>query len=83
MLYDPREATEKFSFDQTMKRTLPFKRAKINYATFHRKIESKNLKKPVEIMKGKDLRRYINKEDGGMILGKILNNMYAKQIKEW
>lgn len=65
-----------------MKHSMPFKRADINYMTFNRQIDSKNLKKPMETMKGKDLRRAINKEDGGMILTKILSSMYQKQIKE-
>jgi hypothetical protein len=43
-IYDSRNAADKFGFDQTMKKTMPFKRAKIDYATFNRPIDSKYLK---------------------------------------
>jgi len=43
-MYDSRNAADKFSFDQTMKKAMPFKRRKIDYSTFNKPIDSKNLK---------------------------------------
>jgi uncharacterized protein (DUF2225 family) len=82
-MYDSRNAADKFSFDQTMKKAMPFKRRKIDSATFNKPIESKNLKEPIEVLKGHDLRRQINKQDGGMILQTVLGQMYAEQRKQW
>ena len=43
-MYDSRNAADKFTYDQSMKKALPFKRTKIDYATFNKPIDSKNLK---------------------------------------
>lgn len=50
---------DKVKYDESIKKTLPFQREKINYDKLHKRIDLSKIKRPREVIKGKALRRKI------------------------
>ncbi|CDW82954.1 UNKNOWN [Stylonychia lemnae] len=79
--YNYQEAQDKIKFDESIKKTLPFQREKINYEKLHKKIDLSKLKRPKEIISGKALRRKVMMEDELLIYDLVLRPQIIKQMK--
>eukprot|EP00347_Sterkiella_histriomuscorum_P020045 403339306 len=79
--YDYSKTLDKVKFDSTIQKVLPFQREKIDYQKFYKKIDLTKIKKPVDILKGRALRRKINFEDDSLIFNLVIKPKIIQQIK--
>lgn len=63
---------DKYKFDESIKKALPFKRQKIDYNKLHKFIDISKIKKPKDIISAKALRRKINVEDDTLIYNLVV-----------
>lgn len=81
MVYDYTGAIDKLKANSS-KNVLPFQRQKIDYAQLHRVIDLKAIKAPRDVLRGRSVRRMLNKEDDLLVLDRIIRPALERQKRE-
>ena len=76
-MYDYDQALDKFMISNQSKNALPFRRKKIDYSSLKRIIDVKETGVKANL-KGKKLRRHLNKEDDAMIYNLVIQPSIEK-----